>query len=156
MKIEKSRGDKLADLFCVAVLVAQTIFLFLVWQNLPDKVPAHYNFAGEIDRWGSKSEFLLLPILSWLLYFFMVLIEHFPQAWNTGVVVTEENRERVYQTLEHLVSTIKVEATGMFGFLLLEALLTPKKGLPGWSTLFFMALIFGSLFFWIWKLQKVK
>ncbi len=34
----------------------------LVWlQFLPDRVPLHYNFAGEIDRWGSKWELLLLP-----------------------------------------------------------------------------------------------
>lgn len=36
--------------------------LTLVWlQFLPDRVPLHYNFAGEIDRWGSKWEYLLLP-----------------------------------------------------------------------------------------------
>ncbi len=34
----------------------------LIWlQFLPDRVPLHYNFAGEIDRWGSKWELLLLP-----------------------------------------------------------------------------------------------
>ena len=36
--------------------------LTLIWlQFLPDRVPLHYNFAGEIDRWGSKWEYLLLP-----------------------------------------------------------------------------------------------
>ena len=34
-----------------------------VFQFLPDKIPAHYNFAGEIDRWGSKYENLLFPII---------------------------------------------------------------------------------------------
>lgn len=29
---------------------------------LPESVPAHYNFAGEIDRWGSKYETLLFPL----------------------------------------------------------------------------------------------
>ena len=34
----------------------------LVWlQFLPDRVPAHYDAAGTIDRWGSKWEYLLLP-----------------------------------------------------------------------------------------------
>lgn len=27
----------------------------------PDTVPVHYNFAGEVDRMGSKYEFLLFP-----------------------------------------------------------------------------------------------
>ena len=34
-----------------------------VFQFLPDKIPAHYNFAGEIDRWGSKYESFLYPIV---------------------------------------------------------------------------------------------
>lgn len=33
-----------------------------IFQFLPDKIPAHYNFAGEIDRWGSKYESFLYPI----------------------------------------------------------------------------------------------
>lgn len=28
---------------------------------LPDEIPAHYNAAGEVDRWGSKYETLLFP-----------------------------------------------------------------------------------------------
>ncbi|WP_287417447.1 DUF1648 domain-containing protein [Oceanithermus sp.] len=31
--------------------------------TLPDTVPAHLNFAGEIDRWGSKIEVLILPLV---------------------------------------------------------------------------------------------
>lgn len=34
-----------------------------VFQFLPDKIPAHYNFAGEIDRWGSKYESFIYPIV---------------------------------------------------------------------------------------------
>ena len=31
---------------------------------LPEKIPAHYNFAGEIDRWGSKYETLIFPLVT--------------------------------------------------------------------------------------------
>lgn len=30
---------------------------------LPDTVPAHYNFAGEVDRMGSKYEYIVFPCL---------------------------------------------------------------------------------------------
>ncbi|MBQ7874772.1 MAG: DUF1648 domain-containing protein [Oscillospiraceae bacterium] len=29
---------------------------------LPEEIPAHYNFAGEVDRWGSKYETLIFPL----------------------------------------------------------------------------------------------
>lgn len=38
------------------------LFMTLIWvQFLPDRVPAHYDFAGNVDRWGSRWEYLLLP-----------------------------------------------------------------------------------------------
>ncbi len=36
------------------------VFLMLA----PDIVPAHYNFAGEADRMGSKYEYILFPVIS--------------------------------------------------------------------------------------------
>ena len=29
---------------------------------LPERIPAHYNLAGEIDRWGSRLEIFILPV----------------------------------------------------------------------------------------------
>ena len=32
----------------------------------PDRIPAHWNAAGEVDRWGSKFEVLILPAVQLL------------------------------------------------------------------------------------------
>lgn len=32
-------------------------------QFMPDRMPAHYNFQGEIDRWGSKYENFIMPVI---------------------------------------------------------------------------------------------
>lgn len=39
---------------------------------LPEQIPAHYNFAGEIDRWGSKYESLFFPAATIGMGFFML------------------------------------------------------------------------------------
>ena len=41
---------------------------------LPDQIPAHYNFAGEVDRMGSKYETLLLPAFAVLMGAFLLLL----------------------------------------------------------------------------------
>ena len=41
---------------------------------MPDVVPMHYNAAGEIDRWGSKYENLLLPLIVLLLELLVTLL----------------------------------------------------------------------------------
>ena len=40
----------------------------------PDTVPLHYNAAGEINRWGSKYEYLLFPFFSAVMGIFMDLL----------------------------------------------------------------------------------
>lgn len=48
----------------VMTLIVLTIVgsMFLV-MNMPDIVPAHYNFSGQVDRMGSKYELLMLPLI---------------------------------------------------------------------------------------------
>lgn len=50
------------------------IYLAMIWSSLPEKVPLHWNIRGEIDRWGSKSELILIPVLLPLTYVIMRLI----------------------------------------------------------------------------------
>ena len=38
---------------------------------LPAEVPMHYDFEGNIDRWGSKYEQLILPVVIILMTMFM-------------------------------------------------------------------------------------
>ena len=40
----------------------------------PDLIPVHYDLQGNIDRWGSKYEFLILPVLTALFGGVMTLI----------------------------------------------------------------------------------
>lgn len=41
------------------------VALILVWPFMPERVPVHWNFAGEPDRWTSNPmELFLLPVLN--------------------------------------------------------------------------------------------
>ncbi|MCM1308056.1 MAG: SdpI family protein [Butyrivibrio sp.] len=43
------------------ITMLPTIITAAAVQFMPDSVPAHYNFKGEIDRWGSKYENFIMP-----------------------------------------------------------------------------------------------
>ena len=55
-----------------ALMFLPLIITLVVLPFLPEQIPAHYNFAGEIDRWGSKYEALLFPAITILMGFFML------------------------------------------------------------------------------------
>ncbi len=50
------------------------IYLAYIWNDLPEKVPMHWNIKGEIDRYGDKSELILIPILLPLLVYVIFLV----------------------------------------------------------------------------------
>ncbi len=59
------------------IVLALLPFLYLayIWNSLPEKVPMHWNGAGEIDRYGEKKELvLLLAMLVGITYFIFLII----------------------------------------------------------------------------------
>lgn len=44
-------------------LAGSALFLAFRWQRIPERIPPHFNGAGQIDAWGEKSTVLILPIL---------------------------------------------------------------------------------------------
>lgn len=46
------------------LMILPLIFTLIMLPILPDTIPGHYNLAGVVDRYGSKYESLILPILT--------------------------------------------------------------------------------------------
>lgn len=154
MKIKNNKIDNTMEVICLVLLVGIVLYLAINWSDIPDKVPMHYDLAGNIDRWGGKEELLILPIMSWIMYLFMTVIEQFPKIWNTGVTVTGENQIRVYRVLKYMLKSLKLIVVADFVFMDIQAIM--GRNLPGWFTPVFLTVIFGDLIFWIVKLGRVK
>ncbi|MFA0815064.1 MAG: DUF1648 domain-containing protein [Anaerofustis sp.] len=152
--LKKSRYDVVINLFCLLLLVGIVAILIVNWSNIPDKIPGHYNAVGEVDRWGNKEELLILPIIGWILYIGITVLEQFPQIWNTGVKVTEQNATRIYRILKNMVGTIKLLMVFVFVFLTVNSAFA--KALPDWFLPTFLVLIFGSMIFFIVKLIRAR
>lgn len=48
------------------------IVALIALPHLPEKIPAHYGFDNQVDRWGSKYEALLYPIASIFMGYFLL------------------------------------------------------------------------------------
>lgn len=152
--MKRNKYNVFADIICIILLIGVFIYLFVAWGGFPDKIPGHYNAAGEINRMGSKYELLITPVIGWLMYLGVSAIERFPQVWNTGVTVTEENKERVYRVIRNMVSTLKVIMVAVFVYLAINSSLSTP--LPVWFTPTYIVLIFGTLLLFIIRLIIVK
>ena len=154
MKTKKNKYDIGVEIVCLILLIAVSIYLYINWNSIPDQIPGHYNAMGEVDRMGSKNELLVLPVMSWLLYLGMTVLEQFPQVWNTGVTVTEENKERVYRVLKNMLSTVKLIVVAVFVYITINS--SRALSLSVWFLPVFMTLMFGSIIFFISKRQIAR
>jgi uncharacterized membrane protein len=62
------------ELPLITIVLLPFIYLASIWNQLPEKVPMHWNIKGEIDRYGEKMELIIIPILLPLLVYIIFLV----------------------------------------------------------------------------------
>lgn len=154
MKLKNNKIDWIIEIMCLTLLIGLTAYLIFHWGSIPDKIPAHYDWEGNIDRWGNKSDLIFLPMMSWFLYLLITGLQQVPLVWNTGVKITEENEERVYRTLKYMLETLKLIVVADLTYITVHSLM--GKSLSGWFTMIVPVAVFGDLIFWIVRLYQVK
>ena len=63
---------KKAYWWILGLIIVGFVLTGLFLSVAPDQIPMHYGASGQIDRWGSKNEMLLLPVINLLFGGFMV------------------------------------------------------------------------------------
>ncbi len=89
-------------------LLGSTLFIIIMWSQLPDQIPTHYNFAGEADGYGGKGSLIFLLAIAWFVFILITVLMKFPNTWNMPVKVTAENRARLYGISRGMLETIKL------------------------------------------------
>ncbi|GLO67199.1 MULTISPECIES: DUF1648 domain-containing protein [Oceanobacillus] len=82
------------------------LFVTLQYSSLPDQIPAHYNFNGEITRTMSKGGIWIFPIITTIFSFVFSFMCKIPYMSNYPVKVTEENAEPVYKEGRLMLATL--------------------------------------------------
>tara|TARA_R110000868_G_scaffold95865_9_gene263524 strand:- start:1286 stop:1933 length:648 start_codon:yes stop_codon:yes gene_type:complete len=63
----------------ITIVLIPFIYLAYIWNSLPETVPTHWNYKGEIDAWGKKSSLILimflLPVLTYVLFSIIPFID---------------------------------------------------------------------------------
>lgn len=59
------------ELPTIGIVLLPFIYLAFIWNTLPEKVPTHWNYKGEVDHWGDKFSLLgmlfMLPVFTYSL-----------------------------------------------------------------------------------------
>ncbi len=107
--------QRILGILAPAVLLGSIVFILIRWPHLPEQIPSHYNFAGEIDGYGSRLTLLLMPVFGLVMDGVVALVGRFPKSWNTGVKITLYNRVRVYRLVRDLLAELRLGTALFFG-----------------------------------------
>lgn len=159
LKIKKTSFHVFFDWFAGIVFIGIVLFWLFQLSSLPNEVPMHYNAKGEIDRYGSKWETIILPVISVFLWGMCSLIEKHPSLMNVPKKLTEDNKQEIFTISTHLLSVIKNFALLIFSFLIFEICWTAKGNnqlLSSWFLPIILLVTFVPIIYYSIKLYKVK
>ena len=107
-------GLELVSLLAWIVLLAITGRAFYGPARLPDRIPTHFNAAGQADGWGPPAMLLVFPVMATAIYLLMTLVSRFPAAFNYPVRVTIQNREQLQNLALGMIAWLKAELVILF------------------------------------------
>jgi uncharacterized membrane protein len=55
-------------------ILAPVIFILIRWNDFPEKVPMHWNAAGEVDDYGRKASVFMVPGIALAIYLLLLFI----------------------------------------------------------------------------------
>jgi hypothetical protein len=103
-------------------------------ERLPERIPTHFDGAGNPNGWGTPTMLLLLPAIAVSIYLLFTVVTRFPSAFNYPVRVTTQNRLQLQALALDMIAWLKVELICLFTWIqwaTIEVARHPQQGLPG-------------------------
>lgn len=121
MKIVMSKHFRtVIESIAVLGLIVQILLIAGLWNIIPDVVPIHFDFTGNVDATGKKSDILVLLFLTFGLYaglsWLSTKTEHFNLPWK----VREEDSEVQHTLARTFVSVLKAESVWILTLIVLQ------------------------------------
>ncbi len=131
IKIDLTFVDKASEIIGWLAVLAVWILTIVNYSNLPDSIPTHYNAAGKIDGFGSKSTIWLLPAVATVLFIIMTILNRFPHIFNYPTTITEKNALKQYTNATRLIRYLKFIIVVVLGLLVFKTIGNANGQLEG-------------------------
>lgn len=142
-----------AELAGVLILFWLVWYVASRWGELPERLPTHFNFRGEVDGWGPRKMLLYLPLTAVMVWVLLSVVSFFPSLWNYPVRVTSANVAGLYRCSLNLLLILKLELLVFFAYITWAVV--EGENLQVYFTALALAVIFVSVLYQIWKMWRL-
>ena len=145
IKVSHTKITKVMEVIGWVAVVLLWSITVSCYSDLPQLAPTHFNLAGDVDAWGSKSIILSLPLVATVLFLGMTMLSRFPHTLPYPVAITRDNAVRQYTIAIMMIRYLKVTVILIFTLLMINVVqITDGKssGLGAW----FLPIVVGLVF----------
>jgi uncharacterized membrane protein len=146
IKLKLTAFDYILEVAGWGILIFLISFSIYCYNIFPETIPIHYNAWGQVDRLGSKSMILLLPLIALLIFIVMTAISQYPQSMNYPVEITAENAETKYRLATRMLSYMRIAIVCTFLIIVYQTykiVLGYSNDLESWSLPVILFLMLG-------------
>ena len=143
MKQKYTKTQLMIEALTFVILLSLFAYVITNWDMIPEQIPSHFNFHGQIDSWSNKN-MILFPVLVCLFLYLLLTVAYFyPSMWNMPVKVTEENRARAYHYTRNMITVLKLELVSVFAYITVQT--SKAEMLSQYFLPVFLTVIFGTI-----------
>ena len=123
------------------------------YHSLPDMIPSHFNFKGEVDAYGDKSTIIIPLMIHIGMTILLLWIGNHPEKHNYSVTITEENQSAQYALSSRLIQNLNI-IIGVIFTTISYSIAHPA--FPKFFVLIELGLIFGVIVLHIYQSSSKK
>ena len=138
-------------LLALGLQISITLLAFFGPQQLPARIPIHFDVSGHPDGWGSSAMLLILPAITIINYLLFTVVTQFPGAFKYPVKVTSMNRRRMQSLALDMMAWLKLEIVGLLTWIQWVTIATarqPDKPIPAMAPAA-LVVVFATVLFYI-------
>lgn len=157
MKIELEPIDKIIEWLGVLGLVILIGLPLYYFDQLPSTIPRHFGADGEPDAFSGKGIIWTLPVIGFVMYAGLFLLNKNPHIFNYPQKITQENAKRLYTIGTRMIRTLNTLITWVFAYITyatVQVALGNQSGLGTWFLPLFMISTLGITAYFLYMLMK--
>lgn len=117
---------------------------------MPSVIPIHFDASGKPDGYGSKSTYLILPVIGTVIFFSLQQLAKYPHILNYMTKITVENALKQYSIAVKMLRLINLSVIVILSMIVAFSYLTIagfSKGLGWWFLPVILMLVLAPTFY---------
>jgi len=139
--IPVSSVERMIDAAAILFASSALLLAFYYYSSLPDQVPSHFNYKGEVDGHGSKNFIFLLPVLAIAMALGFIYLAGFPNKFNYLKKITPDNAAYEYHRTRFMVRVLNVFTSLLLFVITWETIQGARGAASNLSGLFWVAVV---------------